>query len=133
MNALIKPSVLPLAPAPVPTPPLALNVLIMLRRALVVVLGLGLVTLLAGYGWTVQAQQSWAAGYSELDRLVEATRELEQATGALDAQVSTTTQMIPPNPDQLLVLKRVPPRPTPTARVEAPNPETAQARLPLAY
>jgi len=121
-----------LTPVPSPQPPLALSLLIAVRKTLLVLVLLSLGLLGVGYWWTVEAQQQWSDNYQQLKRFNQATRDLEQVTGTLEAQVSPNhpVGLLPPRPDQIFVLPAAPQRP---ARPLPLDPEAVEPYIPLAY
>ncbi|WP_287129381.1 hypothetical protein [Candidatus Cyanaurora vandensis] len=134
MTALLKPTRLRPAPVLVPAPapvPFLLTFILGARRVLVALVVVGLVVLAGGYWWTVQTQQHWAESYQQLQRLTQHTRDLEWATAALEGQITPAQPggLVPPRPEQLLVLPQASPRLT----TPLPAAPVTLVALPLAY
>jgi len=125
MTALLKPT--RSAPtlttvAPV-APPLGLTLLITARQTLLILIILGVVAVGLGYGWTLHSQQQWAEEYQQLQNLTQSSQKLAWATAQLEGQLSPEQSgpLVPPKPDQMLVMPPAPSRPQRTVPSRAPS------------
>lgn len=133
MTALLKPTrSAPTLTAVAPVaPPLLLTLLIAARQTLLTLVILGVVAVGLGYGWTLHSQQRWAEEYQQLQNLTQSSQKLAWATAQLEGQLSPEQpgNLVPPKPEQMLVIPPAPARPQRTV----PNRGVSLAPQPLAY
>jgi len=133
MTALLKstrpaPALTTVAPV---APPLLLTLLITARHTLLALVVVGIALVAVGYGWTLHSQQRWAEEYQQLQHLTQASQKLGWATAQLEGQLNPDQpgNLVPPNPEQMLVIAPAP------ARSLQPIPATVPSLQPhpLAY